>query len=69
MSPLTIFFVLNPFCSGALVLPWPLGQAIPCCLGSHTYLQPSNMSLEVGQLAAVTTQVKLFPNDEEELAI
>jgi hypothetical protein len=34
-----------------------------------TYLQPLNMSLEVGQLAAAMTQIKLCPYDEEEPAI
>jgi hypothetical protein len=34
-----------------------------------TYLQPSNKSLEVGQLAAATAQVKLCLYNEEEPAI
>ncbi len=34
-----------------------------------TYLQPSNMVLEVGQLTAVMTPIKLCPYDEEEPVI
>jgi hypothetical protein len=36
---------------------------------AHTFTSPTNMSLEVCQLTAATTQVKLCPYDEEELAI
>ncbi len=74
------FCAFNPFRSGVPVLLLYLEGPAPCSLGSPylrqpppipapTFASPINMSLEVGQLAAAMTQVKLCPYDEEEPAI